>query len=395
MSHADNGTDRDTAATRLRPGNRVRDGPPSRLVWVVMSWFKALTVRGKALLVGLLLTTVLVTLGATVKIPYVALGPGSTINTLGTYDGTPIFTFSGTGIPAAADEPEPPASHLNMTTVSVTDGMTLFGALGLWATGNFTLVPREEQFPPNQTVEQVQAKNAKDFQESQSASEVAALRYLDYPEVVYVGTIPEGSPSAEVLDPQDRVVALDGAPVTDFDSLRALLQSTVPGQVVTVTVDRAAGDGAVTRVDAQVTLAANAESGPQGFLGIGAVQRPVATFTIANALADSGIGGPSAGLMFTLGLIDRLTPGDLAGGRFIAGTGTIDENGAVGPIGGIVLKLIAARDAGATVFLVPEQNCPEALTRVPDGLTLVKVTTLADAMSALDAINGGRPTTGC
>jgi PDZ domain-containing protein len=360
-----------------------------------MSWFKALTVRGKALLVGLLLTTVLVTLGATVKIPYVALGPGSTINTLGTYDGTPIFTFSGTGIPAAADEPEPAASHLNMTTVSVTDGMTLFGALGLWATGNFTLVPREEQFPPNQTVEQVQAKNAKDFQESQSASEVAALRYLDYPEVVYVGTIPEGSPSAEVLDPQDRIVALDGAPVTDFDSLRALLQATVPGQVVTVTVERAGGENATSRVDASVTLAANAESGPQGFLGIGAVQRPVATFTVANALADSGIGGPSAGLMFTLGLIDRLTAGDLADGRFIAGTGTIDENGTVGPIGGIVLKLIAARDAGATVFLVPAQNCPEALTRVPDGLTLVKVTTLTDAMSTLDALENERPTTGC
>jgi PDZ domain-containing protein len=360
-----------------------------------MSWFTALTVRGKALLVGLILTSVLVTLGSTVKIPYVALGPGSTINTLGTYDGTPIFTFSGTGIPAAAEEPEPAGSHLNMTTVSVTDGMTLFGALGLWATGNFALVPREEQFPPNQTVEQVQAKNAKDFQDSQSASEVAALRHLGYPEVVYVGTIPEGSPSADVLDPQDKIVAVDDQPVTTFDSLKAILQSTRPGEVAEVTVDRTAADGTSSEVDAEVTLAANAEVGSQGFLGISAVQRPVAPFTISNALADSGIGGPSAGLMFTLGLLDRLTPGDLAGGHFIAGTGTIDENGAVGPIGGIVLKLIAAEDAGATVFLVPDQNCAEALTRVPDGLTLVKVASLDDAMAALDAVRSGAPTTGC
>ncbi len=366
-----------------------------RLMWVIMSWFTSLTVRGRALLVGLSLTSVLVTMGATVKIPYVALGPGSTINTLGTYDGTPVFTFSGTDIPAAADEPEVAGSHLNMTTVSVTDGMTLFGALGLWATGNFTLVPREEQFPPDQTVEQVQARNAKDFQESQSASEVAALRYLDYPEVVYVGTIPEGSPSADVLDPQDRIVAVDDRPVTTFDSLRAILLTTAPGDVATVTVERTAADGTTGDVDAEVTLASNAESGSQGFLGISAVQRPVAPFSIANALADSGIGGPSAGLMFTLGLLDRLTPGDLASGHFIAGTGTIDENGTVGPIGGIVLKLIAARDAGATVFLVPDQNCAEALTRVPDGLTLVKVGSLDDAMSALDAVKNGSPTTGC
>ena len=366
-----------------------------RLVWVIMSWFTALTVRARALLVGLLLTSLLVTLGATVKIPYVALGPGSTVNTLGSYDGTPVFTFSGTGVPAAADEPAVEGSHLDMTTVSVTDGMTLFGGLGLWATGNFTLVPREEQFPPDQTVEEVQARNAKDFQDSQSASEVAALRHLGYPEVVYVGSIPEGSPSSDVLDPQDRIVAVDDRPVTDFDSLRTVLLDTAPGDVVTVTVERTAADGSIAEVDVKVTLAANPEGGTQGFLGIAAVQRPVAPFAIANALAESGIGGPSAGLMFTLGLLDRLTPGDLAGGRFIAGSGTIDENGAVGPIGGIVLKLIAARDAGATVFLVPERNCPEALTRVPDGLTLVKVGSLTDAMSALDAMQAGQPTTGC
>lgn len=360
-----------------------------------MSWFKALTVRGQALIVGLLLTSVLVTMGATVKIPYVALGPGSTINTLGTYDGTPIFTFSGTDIPAAASESEVTGSHLNMTTVSVTDGMTLFGALGLWATGNFTLVPREEQFPPNQTVEEVQAKNAKDFRDSQSASEVAALRYLGYPEVTYVGSIPEGSPSVDALDPQDRILAVNDEPVTTLDSLRTILQSTQPGDVAKVTVKRSAEDGSTSEVDAKVTLTANAEVGSYGFLGISAAQRPVAPFTVSNALANSGIGGPSAGLMFTLGLLDRLTAGDLAGGRFIAGTGTIDPTGAVGPIGGIVLKLIAARDAGATVFLVPADNCPEALTRVPDGLTLVRVTSLTDAMSALDALRNGQPTTGC
>ena len=369
---------------------------PVRLVLVVMSWFKALSARGKALIVGLLLTSVLVAMGATVQIPYVAIGPGTTINTLGDYNGTEIFTFSGTDIPAAVTEPPDPGSHLNMTTVSVTDGMTLFGALGLWSTGQYTLVPREEQFPPDKTVEEVRQENAKSFQDSQSASEVAALRYLGtYPEVTYVGSIPEGSPSAEVLDPQDQIIALDDRPVTTVESLRAILAVTLPGDVAKVTVKRTGQDGASTVVDEKVTLTSNADVGAYGVLGISAEQRPLPPFTVANALAASGIGGPSAGLMFTLGLLDRLTPGDLAGGHFIAGTGTIDGSGVVGPIGGIILKLIAARDAGATVFLVPEANCAEALTRVPDGLTLVKVSDLTNAMTELRAIRDGTPTTGC
>ncbi len=359
-----------------------------------MSWFKALSARGKALLIGLTVTSALVGLGASVPIPYVALGPGTTINTLGIYDGTDIFTFSGTGIPASVQEKFGDGSHLNMTTVSVTDGMTLFGALGLWASDNYSLVPREEQFPPDKTEDQVRQENAKSFSDSQSLSEIAALRFLKYPEVTYVGSIPAGSPSVDALDPQDQIVAIDQRPVTDLTSLRAVMATTLPGQVVTVRVKRVDAAGKSGEVDAKVTLTTNSTAS-YGFLGIGATQRPVATFTIANALASSKIGGPSAGLMFTLGIIDRLTPADLASGHFIAGTGTVDETGAVGPIGGILLKLIAARDAGATNFLVPAQNCAEALTRVPAGLTLVKVTTVTDAMTALGEIKNSQPTAGC
>jgi Lon-like protease len=369
-----------------------------------MSWLRRLSPRGRALAVGLILTSTLVTLGATVRIPYVAVGPGSTINVLGTYRDQPVFTFSGTDIPPATGEPIPAGSHLNMTTVSVTPNLSLFGALGLWASGNYALAPREEYFPPDKTVEEIEQQNAKLFRDSQSVSEVAALRYLNandqalqgkYPDVTYVGSIAEGSPSLDVLDPQDRILAVDQQPVTSADSLRALLRNTSPGQVVTVTVRRKQADNTFADVDQKVTLAANAQVGAQGFLGISPVQRPSAPFTISNGLASSQIGGPSAGLMFTLGIIDRLTPGDLAGGRYVAGTGTIDENGNVGPIGGILLKEITVSRARAEFLLVPAGNCPEAVTRVPDGLTLVKVTTVTDAMAALEAIRGGRPTTGC
>ena len=204
-----------------------------------------------------------------------------------------------------------------MTTISITDKVPLFEALGLWATGRYALAPREDYFPPDKTVEQVQEQDAQAFRDSQSAAEIAALRYLGYPNVVYVGEIPDGSPSSGVLQPQDQIVAIDGTPVTDFPSLQAALAPPRPGQVVAVTVQR---DG--ENVTEKVTLGSNPEVGNQGFLGIGAVERPVAPFTTSISLER--IGGPSAGLMFTLGIIDKLTAGDLTDGRFIAGTGTID-----------------------------------------------------------------------
>jgi PDZ domain-containing protein len=261
----------------------------------------------------------------------------------------------------------------------------------MWATGNYALVPRAEVYPPDKTVEQVNQQNTQDFQDSQSAAEIAALRYLKYPNVVYVGTIAQGSPSYRVLQPQDQITAIDGKAVSDFASLQAALKSTLPRQKVSVTVLRV--DKSVT---VKVTLQANASVGKQGFLGIGAVERPKAPFTVSISLAN--IGGPSAGLMFTLGILDKLTPGGLTKGRYIAGTGTMevdDTKGTVGPIGGILLKMIAAKGAGASVFLVPADNCAEALTRVPTGLELAKVSTLDNAVSALKILAAGGTPPSC
>jgi PDZ domain-containing protein len=102
------------------------------------------------------------------------------------------------------------------------------------------------------------------------------------------------------------------------------------------------------------------------------------------------VGGPSAGLMFSLGILDKLTPGEITGGKRIAGTGTIDSAGQVGPIGGIAQKMVGARDSGATVFLTPADNCAEAVKAVPEGLRLVKADTLHDAVLALDALRTGK-----
>ena len=347
-----------------------------------------MTLRGRAVLVGSTLTAALLVATVAIPIPYVAIGPGVTYNTLGSVEGTEVISFSGDGIPASATQESPHGGQLNMTTISLDGDVTMFKALGLWATGRYALAPREEYFPPDKTVEEVKEQDAQAFRDSQSAAEIASLRYLDYPNVTYVGEIPDGSPSSGVLQPQDRIVDLNGTPVTDFASLQAVLAGTSPGQDVSVTVLR--GGEQVTE---KVTLGSNPEVGAQGFLGIGAVERPKAPFTTTIALER--IVGPSAGLMFTLGIIDKLTDADLTGGRFIAGTGTMDPDGNVGAIGGVLLKLITARDAGATVFLVPADNCAEAVTQIPEGLQLVKVATVDDAMTALRTLDAGGDPPGC
>ncbi|WNI15712.1 hypothetical protein [Actinacidiphila sp. ITFR-21] len=114
-------------------------------------------------------------------------------------------------------------------------------------------------------------------------------------------------------------------------------------------------------------------------------------------LAD--VGGPSAGLLFSLGIIDKVAGdghgGDLTGGRAIAGTGTIDASGTVGAVGGVPLKEQAARRDGATVFIVPRGECADAQAQLPRGLTLIAVTTLKGTLSALSALRSGQPVPGC
>ena len=347
-----------------------------------MSWFTRLTVRGRTVVVGSVLTATLVAAGAAVPIPYVAIGPGVTYDTLGSVDGTKVITFTGDGIPPSVDESPAPGGQLNMTTISITDGVPLFEALGLWTTGRYALAPREDYFPPDKTVEQVQEQDAQAFRDSQSSAEIAALRYLDYPNIVFVGEIQDGSPSSGILQPQDQIVDLDGTPISDFPSLQTALATTTPGQVVSITVLR---DG--KQVTEKVTLGTNPKGGSSGFLGIGAQERPYAPFDITIALER--IGGPSAGLMFALGIMAKTGTQNLTGGKFIAGTGTIDPDGTVGPIGGIQLKMVAARDKGATVFLAPAANCSDVRADTPKGLTVVKVTNLSDAVHSLLALQSG------
>jgi PDZ domain-containing protein len=333
-------------------------------------------------LVSFVLVAAFGLLGGFVKVPYVALGPGPTYDTLGSVGSTPVVDVAGTTT-------YPTTGQLRMTTVSVTDDITLFGALGLWASGRFGLAPREEFFPPSKPQQQVQQENVKQFQDSQTSAEVAALRYLGYPMKVLVGDVVSGSPADGTIQPGDRLLVVNGQQVTSADQVRGALANTKPGQQVAVQFQHA---GAPERT-ATFTLA-NRSDRPQGFLGIGAIERPDVPFQVKISLSEN-VGGPSAGLMFALAIVDKLTPNGLDAGASVAGTGDIDDKGAVRPIGGIPFKMAAAKDAGATIFLVPSDNCAEAKQRAPQGLRLVKVGSVDEAAHALQALHAGKDVPSC
>ena len=134
-------------------------------------------------------------------------------------------------------------------------------------------------------------------------------------------------------------------------------------------------------------------SGGTPVIGVEVQEQYKFPFTVSITVGN--IGGPSAGMMFALGIIDKLTPLNLTGGKFIAGTGEITASGQVEPIGGIQQKMVGARSAGATIFLTPAGNCSDTAGAVPAGLRLVKVSTLSQAMSDLEAIKAGKPVPSC
>ncbi|MFE3541706.1 PDZ domain-containing protein [Nocardia sp. NPDC059177] len=333
------------------------------------------------LIIALVPVLVLGVVGSVVTVPFVALGPGPTFDTLGEVDGKQVVDV--TGVPV-----DPTTGQLNMTTVSVRDGLNLFEAFGFWVSGEHGLVPRAEVYPPDRSREEVDKSNQQEFKNSESNAEVAALHFLDMPTVVLVRSVVEEGPANGILAAGDELISIDGEPVTTPQQVIDLVGTKRPGDVLAIVYRR--GDGEHT---ASITLAARPDDDTKGLLGVGLGEGGRPPLQVEFNLAD--IGGPSAGLMFSLALIDKLSPGELNGGRFVAGTGTIDQDGKVGPIGGIQYKMIAAREAGAETFLVPAANCNEARQRTPEGLRLVKVETLDSAVTALADIDAGREAVSC
>jgi PDZ domain-containing protein len=195
-----------------------------------------------------------------------------------------------------------------------------------------------------------------------------------------------GGPSDGILRPGDVFTSVDGQPVTSVSKLLELIRAKPVGTALTVGYLRD-GQAATARITTRT------DNGGPPRIGVEPDQKQPHPFDLTFNLGE--IGGPSAGLMFSLGIIDKLKPEDLTGGKIIAGTGTIDDEGRVGPIGGIAQKLVGAKSAGAQVFLVPADNCAEAVANAQPHLPLLKVATLDDALGALESLRAGRQPERC
>lgn len=335
--------------------------------------------RTVLLLASGFIAVVLAAAMALLPVPYAVLSPGPVVNTLGEHNDVKLISVTGHAVYPAKGE-------LDLTTVSVRGGpgdpMNLVSAIRAWLEPSSAVVPHDAIFPPGQTKEQQDQENQAEMTGSQEAATAAAMGVLKVPfttKITIAGFNP-GAPASRTLKAGDVIRAVGGVGVGDLDALRAQLQKVAAGQPVAVRVERGGKD-----TDTTVVTQAD-----QGRTVLGVTVGLAYTFPFTVKIKIDDIGGPSAGMMFALGIIDTLTPGDLTGGRHIAGTGEISVDGTVGPIGGIRQKMRGARGAGAEWFLAPADNCDEVRDNVPDGLTDVRVATLAQAQDAVKAIAAGK-----
>lgn len=335
--------------------------------------------RTASLLVAGLLLVALCAVAWLRPVPYVAMRPGPVQNTLGDFGGSAIVEIAGRPTYATAGE-------LDLTTVSVTAPtaeLTLGDALLAWFDPQRALVPRDLYYPPDQSVKQAQRESAVAMSSSQDSAIVAALHELGYdvPMTVRVQSVTKGSPAQGHLEVGDVISEVGGTPVDEATEVSALLQEVQPGDRATFTVFRDGG-----RLEVRSPTEAAPDEASRTMVGITILDDPQLPFDVTITLGDR-IGGPSAGLMFSLAIVDKLTPGPMTGGGHIAGTGTIDVDGNVGPIGGIGQKIAGAENAGASVFLVPGGNCSEARQAHSTDIRLVRVKTLESAVASLGELS--------
>ncbi|HYH26935.1 MAG TPA: S16 family serine protease, partial [Blastococcus sp.] len=318
-----------------------------------------MTRRMAVLSVGAVLLLLFGVLGTVVPVPYVAQVPGPTFDTLGEIEGEPIIAVQG----RARNEAD---GQLTLTTVGVSrGGLSLVQAVRGWFDDEIAVVPEEAVYPPDRTEDETRRVNRAAFLSSEQAAESVALGELGYPERVVVREVPEDSASEGRLEEGDALDSVDGRPVPDSTVLGEVLSAIPAGTPVTVGYTRL-GQPGVTTITTR-----GAEDREGSLLGVSVLDQPSAPFDVDIQVAD--VGGPSAGLMLTLGILDLVGEEDLTGGKVVAGTGTIDLAGQVGPIGGVPLKMAAARDIGAELFLVPAGNCAEAVAAPDTGVPLARV----------------------
>ena len=307
----------------------------------------------------------------------VAFLPGTAIATSGRVEAEGIDVFD-------------PDGEILLLTVAIDSDLTVFDWVRSSMDDAIELRSRASVFGDRSDAEQRQ-HNRHLMASSKDAATIVALERLgvqaaDFTGVLFVETV-AGGPADGLLEATDVILAIDGRPVTTVVSLRAVLAELEPGATAAVTVeDFETGE----RRDVELTLGTHPDHGGP-FIGLSGiterVERSPLPFEVD--IASGAVGGPSAGLAFTLIMLDVLTPGELTGGKRVAVTGSIRLDGSVGDVGGVTQKAVTARNAGAQMLIVPEASADEARSGAGD-ILVVGVATLDDALEALVAA-GGQP----
>jgi Lon-like protease len=299
------------------------------------------------------------------RLPVVALSPGPMEDVLARLkvEGSRVYDSEG---------------KLYLTSVGIDDNVRFYEALLDLANRDVELVPRSDLYPDEQGSDEIDQENAVLMDVSKETATVVALREVGYeiePSGVEVVQVFDGTPADGKLRAGDRVLEVDGRAVANTDEIRAAITRHHIGERVALRVERGKAEKQVSVEVAEVEGEPRVGIALQDLFGDLPVKVTIET--------ENNIGGPSAGLMFTLSIIDKLTREDLTAGRRIAGTGAIALDGAVLPVGGVAEKLIAVRRQGVSTFLIPADNCDSVRGRVPDGLRLVKVSKIEEALRFL------------
>ncbi len=333
-----------------------------------------------ASLLAVVLLVGLSVVAASRPVPYVTFSPSLTVNVLGTNGKQDIISVEGRR--SYRDK-----GALRLTTVLPSGPdhkVSIPEMVFAWIDDDRAVYPYDYIYGKGETRESVREQSAAQMASSQDNAIAAALRALDIPFVTRVGvaSVEKDGPADGRLEPGDKVVAVNGTKVSGVSQVAGRVRPLPVGSGVTFTVER---DDKLRQVALTTTSAPDDPKASAVRVTIQAAGYRF-PFDVELKLAEN-IGGPSAGLMFALGIYDVLTPGSMTEGRTIAGTGEIDGEGNVGAIGGIQQKLVGAESDGARLFLVPADNCAEALdgSYDPDKMRLVKVTTLAEAIADVEA----------
>ena len=316
---------------------------------------------------------------------YVIERPGQVFNVMGEISGQKVISSDDVAVYESD-------SRFDVTTVSLLGNRestpSWVQVLWAWADPEQIVLPLDEVYPPSLTTAEIRAESSAQMEISQQDAIAAALAELGYeiPRTLYVASVIADAPSSGILVAGDFVVSAGGSDVVSFDELKSQIQLSEGDPIILE----------VIRDGQPLSLEITPEKRETDWV-IGAMVGYTYDFPVDIQLQLGDVGGPSGGLMFALGILDALSEGSMAAGYHVSGTGTINAAGEVGPIGGVGLKMIAAKNSGADLFLVPQGNCEEAIGQIPDGLSVVTVRDLSDALDAIDALREGKqlPSVSC